>query len=155
MDWFVCVLCIGRYRKYDLVVRKSPSFFDLFDAEFNRILTLEAMLPRWSGFCGESSEMDQPSFQWFSQLYYNWFWLVTVCILVELCTCTLCFWNFVVIGLWNSEQKAVAKHKVSSRITCCSWTNDGQYLAVGMFNGTVSIRNKVSWKPVNVWCCMF
>ena len=52
------MLCIGRYRKYDLVVRKSPSFFDLFDAEFNRILTLEAMLPRWSGFCGESSEMD-------------------------------------------------------------------------------------------------
>lgn len=34
------------------------------------------------------------------------------------------------------------KVKVSSRINCCAWTNDGQYLALGMANGTVSIRNK-------------
>ena len=31
---------------------------------------------------------------------------------------------------------------------CCvsfffSWTNDGQYLALGLFNGFISIRNKV------------
>ncbi|XP_074406358.1 intraflagellar transport protein 122 homolog isoform X1 [Zonotrichia albicollis] len=45
-------------------------------------------------------------------------------------------------GLWSPEQKSVSKHKTSSRITCCSWTNDGQYLALGMFNGIVSIRNK-------------
>ena len=25
-----------------------------------------------------------------------------------------------------------------------SWTNDGQYLAIGLFNGLISIRNKVS-----------
>ena len=24
-----------------------------------------------------------------------------------------------------------------------SWTNDGQYLALGLFNGFISIRNKV------------
>lgn len=28
------------------------------------------------------------------------------------------------------------------RINCCAWTNDGQYLALGLANGTVSIRNK-------------
>ena len=46
-------------------------------------------------------------------------------------------------GLWSPEQKSVSKHKTSSRITCCSWTNDGQYLALGLYNGLVSIRNKV------------
>jgi len=53
-------------------------------------------------------------------------------------------------GLWSPEQKSVAKHKVSSRITCCSWTNDGQYLAVGMFNGTVSIRNKLGEDKIKI-----
>lgn len=47
------------------------------------------------------------------------------------------------VGLWPPEQKSVSKHKVSSRVTCCSWTNDGQYLALGLYNGLVSIRNKV------------
>lgn len=27
-------------------------------------------------------------------------------------------------------------------MNCCAWTNDGQYLALGLANGTVSIRNK-------------
>ncbi|WAR26649.1 IF122-like protein [Mya arenaria] len=45
-------------------------------------------------------------------------------------------------GLWSPEQKSVSKHKVSSRVTCCSWTNDGQYLALGLYNGLISIRNK-------------
>lgn len=46
-------------------------------------------------------------------------------------------------AFWSSEQKAVQKFKVTSRINCCAWTNDGHYLALGMTNGTVSIRNKV------------
>ncbi|KAJ3091116.1 hypothetical protein HK102_001633 [Quaeritorhiza haematococci] len=46
-------------------------------------------------------------------------------------------------GLWSAEQKTVAKHKVSSRICSVAWTNDGQYFALGLFSGTVSIRNKV------------
>ncbi|XP_032827224.2 intraflagellar transport protein 122 homolog [Petromyzon marinus] len=53
-------------------------------------------------------------------------------------------------GLWSPEQKSVQKHKASSRITCCSWTNDGQYLALGMFNGVVSIRNKNGEEKVKI-----
>ncbi|NXP55086.1 IF122 protein, partial [Heliornis fulica] len=53
-------------------------------------------------------------------------------------------------GLWSPEQKSVSKHKTSSKITCCSWTNDGQYLALGMFNGTVSIRNKNGEEKVKI-----
>lgn len=53
-------------------------------------------------------------------------------------------------GLWSPEQKSVSKHKVSSKITCCSWTNDGQYLALGMFNGVVSIRNKNGEEKVKI-----
>lgn len=34
------------------------------------------------------------------------------------------------------------KTKVPARINCCAWTKDGQYLALGLNNGTVSIRNK-------------
>ncbi|XP_065543375.1 intraflagellar transport protein 122 homolog [Lathamus discolor] len=53
-------------------------------------------------------------------------------------------------GLWSPEQKSVSKHKTSSKITCCSWTNDGQYLALGMFNGVVSIRNKNGEEKVKI-----
>ncbi|XP_059712877.1 intraflagellar transport protein 122 homolog isoform X3 [Haemorhous mexicanus] len=53
-------------------------------------------------------------------------------------------------GLWSPEQKSVSKHKTSSRITCCSWTNDGQYLALGMFSGIVSIRNKNGDEKVKI-----
>ncbi|KAM6387307.1 intraflagellar transport protein 122 homolog isoform 2-T2 [Pluvialis apricaria] len=53
-------------------------------------------------------------------------------------------------GLWSPEQKSVSKHKTSSKITCCSWTNDGQYLALGMFNGIVSIRNKNGDEKVKI-----
>ncbi|KAL0279839.1 UNVERIFIED_CONTAM: hypothetical protein PYX00_001315 [Menopon gallinae] len=45
-------------------------------------------------------------------------------------------------GFWAGEQKSVQKHKSHSRITSCSWTNDGLYLALGLANGTVSLRNK-------------
>uniref|UniRef100_UPI00358E285F intraflagellar transport protein 122 homolog isoform X2 n=1 Tax=Myxine glutinosa TaxID=7769 RepID=UPI00358E285F len=51
------------------------------------------------------------------------------------CSCTE-------FGIWSSENKSVSKNKISSRITCCSWTNDGQYLALGLYNGMISIRNK-------------
>ncbi|KAG1660681.1 Intraflagellar transport protein 122 [Nymphon striatum] len=45
-------------------------------------------------------------------------------------------------GLWSAEQKSVQKHKTGSRVTSCSWTNDGLFLALGLFTGAVSIRNK-------------
>lgn len=69
------------------------------------------------------------------------------CILVTEWTCLKVYrevtiYGLYVIGLWSPEQKNVSKHKVNSRITCCSWTNDGQYLALGLYNGLVSIRNK-------------
>ncbi|XP_014729549.1 PREDICTED: intraflagellar transport protein 122 homolog isoform X2 [Sturnus vulgaris] len=53
-------------------------------------------------------------------------------------------------GLWSPEQKSVSKHKTSCKITCCSWTNDGQYLALGMLNGIVSIRNKNGDEKVKI-----
>ncbi|XP_077301550.1 intraflagellar transport protein 122 homolog [Arctopsyche grandis] len=48
------------------------------------------------------------------------------------------------IAFWSNEVKAVQKHRVngSGRITCCSWSLDGQLLAVGLSNGFVSIRDK-------------
>eukprot|EP01029_Cantina_marsupialis_P016814 TRINITY_DN3769_c0_g7_i4.p1 TRINITY_DN3769_c0_g7~~TRINITY_DN3769_c0_g7_i4.p1 ORF type:complete len:1210 (+),score=352.21 TRINITY_DN3769_c0_g7_i4:102-3731(+) len=45
-------------------------------------------------------------------------------------------------GLWSPEQTLVTKVKVPSRICCSAWTNDGQFLALGMENGTISVRNK-------------
>ncbi|KAH7826426.1 putative intraflagellar transport protein 122 [Monocercomonoides exilis] len=45
-------------------------------------------------------------------------------------------------GLWNEDAQQVKKEKVSSKITCIAWSNNGQYLATGHFNGRVSIRNK-------------
>ncbi|XP_072181762.1 intraflagellar transport protein 122 homolog [Diadema setosum] len=53
-------------------------------------------------------------------------------------------------GLWSMEQKSVSKHKMASRITCCSWTNDGQYLALGMYNGCISIRTKNGEEKVKI-----
>nr|XP_054101955.1 intraflagellar transport protein 122 homolog isoform X3 [Callithrix jacchus] len=53
-------------------------------------------------------------------------------------------------GLWSPEQKSISKHKSSSKIICCSWTNDGQYLALGMFNGIISIRNKNGEEKVKI-----
>jgi intraflagellar transport protein 122 len=44
-------------------------------------------------------------------------------------------------GLWSPEQKSVSKHKVMFRVLSASWTNDGQYLALGMLNGHISIRD--------------
>lgn len=47
-------------------------------------------------------------------------------------------------GFWSTEQKAVQKHKVGARVNACSWAADGQLLALGLGNGVVSVRNKVS-----------
>ncbi|CAG9855625.1 unnamed protein product [Phyllotreta striolata] len=56
----------------------------------------------------------------------------------QLASCALSDFAF-----WSSEQKAVQKHKINARINSCSWTNDGQYLALGLSNGVISIRNKL------------
>eukprot|EP00927_Polykrikos_kofoidii_P071466 TRINITY_DN6772_c0_g1_i1.p1 TRINITY_DN6772_c0_g1~~TRINITY_DN6772_c0_g1_i1.p1 ORF type:complete len:1294 (+),score=238.21 TRINITY_DN6772_c0_g1_i1:115-3996(+) len=53
-------------------------------------------------------------------------------------------------GLWSPEQKSVAKHKVSSKILAMSWTNDGLHVALGLFNGHVSIRDKFGTEKADV-----
>ena len=35
-------------------------------------------------------------------------------------------------GLWSSTAKSVTKHKVGAKILSARWSNDGQYLALGM-----------------------
>ncbi|XP_063240162.1 intraflagellar transport protein 122 homolog isoform X2 [Bacillus rossius redtenbacheri] len=55
----------------------------------------------------------------------------------HLASCSLSDFAF-----WSAEQKAVQKHKSGARINACAWTNDGQYLALGLGSGCVSIRNK-------------
>ena len=46
-------------------------------------------------------------------------------------------------GLWSPEQKNVQKYRVGSRICSCSWNDDGTILALGLANGTVTLRNRV------------
>lgn len=53
-------------------------------------------------------------------------------------------------AFWSAEQKAVTKHKSNGRINACSWTNDGQYLALGLATGCVSIRNKAGEEKVKI-----
>jgi len=61
-------------------------------------------------------------------------------------------------GLWSPEHADVKKFKVSSKILCCSWTNDGQHLALGHFSGTISIRDRDGREKLKiqrnapVWC---
>ncbi|XP_013114597.2 intraflagellar transport protein 122 homolog [Stomoxys calcitrans] len=45
-------------------------------------------------------------------------------------------------AFWSSDQKAVQKYKIHSRVNACCWTNDGQYLIMGLANGSITIRNK-------------
>jgi len=63
------------------------------------------------------------------------------------------------LGLWSPEQKSVSKHKVSSKVLCMSWTSDGLHLALGLFNGHVSIRDKFGVEKADmapskapIWC---
>ncbi|CAI9719013.1 transport 122 homolog isoform X1 [Octopus vulgaris] len=53
-------------------------------------------------------------------------------------------------GLWGPEEKRVDKTKINSRITCASWTNDGLFMALGLFNGVVSIRSKTGEQKVRI-----
>jgi intraflagellar transport protein 122 len=53
-------------------------------------------------------------------------------------------------GMWSPEQKSVTKYKVSGKVLSCSWTNDGQYLALGQFNGHVSIRDRQGVEKVRI-----
>lgn len=54
------------------------------------------------------------------------------------------------LGLWSPEQKSVSKHKVSSKIVSMAWTNDGLHLALGLFSGHISIRDKFGVEKVDI-----
>lgn len=56
----------------------------------------------------------------------------------QLASCALSDFAF-----WSAEVKAVQKYKVVGRITSCSWSSNGQHLAIGLANGFVTIRDKV------------
>lgn len=46
-------------------------------------------------------------------------------------------------GLWSPDyKKSVFKEKVASRCCSCSWTNDGQYFAIGHHNGAITFWTK-------------
>eukprot|EP01038_Epipyxis_sp_PR26KG_P005400 gene5400-7484_t len=45
-------------------------------------------------------------------------------------------------GLWTPEQKQVTKEKVPSRIMSAAWSTDGVVLALGLLNGTITLRNQ-------------
>ena len=47
-------------------------------------------------------------------------------------------------------QKAVAKHRVTGKVLSMSWTNDGQFLALGQFDGCVSVRDKSGGEKVKI-----
>ncbi|CAN7941150.1 unnamed protein product [Ixodes pacificus] len=53
-------------------------------------------------------------------------------------------------GLWSSEQKSVSKHRTSGRVTSSSWNPDGQYLALGLACGSVTIRGRSGEEIVRI-----
>jgi intraflagellar transport protein 122 len=61
-------------------------------------------------------------------------------------------------SIWSPDSNDVGKIKVTSKILCCSWTNDGQHLALGHFDGKISIRNKLNkevmviQRKAPIWC---
>ncbi|XP_076277313.1 intraflagellar transport protein Oseg1 isoform X1 [Lasioglossum baleicum] len=63
----------------------------------------------------------------------------------QLLSCSLSDFAF-----WSPEQKAVMKHKSRGRVNCCAWTSDGQYLALGLASGYVSIRNKNGEEQIRI-----
>ena len=44
----------------------------------------------------------------------------------------------------------MTKSKILAKACCCCWTNDGQYFAVGHYNGIITIWTKVQFHPVIV-----
>ena len=45
-------------------------------------------------------------------------------------------------SLWTPDQKEVKTVDLSAKVLCASWTSDGALLAVGLWDGTVTIRSK-------------
>lgn len=45
-------------------------------------------------------------------------------------------------GLYSTEQPTVPKIELPSRSLCADWSPDGQILAIGLFSGSVLLRDK-------------
>jgi intraflagellar transport protein 122 len=64
-------------------------------------------------------------------------------------------------AIWTMPSSSLRKIKVPSKILCAAWTTDGQYLAMGMLSGVVSIRDMsgvekmVIERPAPVWDISF
>lgn len=54
------------------------------------------------------------------------------------------------LGLYSFEQKNVQRFKVLFKINTCAWSTDGQLLALGCDNGSVSIRNRSGEEFANI-----
>ncbi|CAH2035326.1 unnamed protein product, partial [Iphiclides podalirius] len=57
---------------------------------------------------------------------------------LHLASCALSDFAF-----WSADVKAVQKYRVTGRITSCAWSSNGQFLAIGLAIGAVSLRNKI------------
>lgn len=53
-------------------------------------------------------------------------------------------------GYWTVESKQVSKFPVKDKVCCAAWTNDGRYIALGLYNGTISIRDRAGDERVNI-----
>jgi len=65
-------------------------------------------------------------------------------------------------GLWTLDQSNVVKHDLPSKGLCADWSPDGQLLAIGLYNGTVILRDKNGGKIAElmksispIWCVQF
>uniref|UniRef100_A0A0M3INF2 Intraflagellar transport protein 122 homolog n=1 Tax=Ascaris lumbricoides TaxID=6252 RepID=A0A0M3INF2_ASCLU len=50
--------------------------------------------------------------------------------------------------MWTQTEKSVSKQRTSSRCVSCAWNCDGQMYAVGMFDGSVSLRSATTGAEV-------